>query len=124
MAKKKTKMEVPSVGLAYITSGFNNTIITLTNAGGDVICRGSPGAAGFKGGRRSTPYASSQAATQAGAKALALGLKEVDVFVKGPGSGRDSAVKALRNAGLRVKSITDITPIPHNGCRPKGKRRI
>jgi len=121
---KKTKMEAPNEGLAYITSGFNNTIISLTNNNGDVICRGSPGMAGFKGGRRSTPYASSQAATQAGAKALALGLKEVDVFVKGPGSGRDSAVKALRNAGLRVKSITDITPIPHNGCRPKGKRRI
>jgi len=117
-------MEVPSEGLAYVTSSFNNTIISITTSKGDVICRGSPGAAGFKGGRRSTPYASLQAAAQVGAKALSLGVREVDVLVKGPGSGRDPAVKALRNAGLRVKSITDITPIPHNGCRPKGKRRI
>lgn len=123
MARKKQTI-IQTEGLAYVTSGFNNTLVTLTDIQGNVITRGSSGTAGYKGSRRSTPYAASQAAIGVGKKAYDLGLREVDVFVKGPGSGRDSAVKSLRTAGLKVKSITDITPIPHNGCRPKGKRKV
>ena len=122
MAKKIR--EISPVGRAYITSGFNNTIITISDSLGGVVCRGSPASVGFKGARRSTPFASSQAATVVGQKAYALGIREVEVFVKGPGSGRDSAVKALKTAGLQISSIADITPIPHNGCRPKGRRRV
>ena len=122
MAKKIR--EILPLGKAYITSGFNNTIVTISDSYGGVVCRGSPASVGFKGARRSTPYASSQAAAAVGQKAYSLGIREVDVFVKGPGSGRDSAVKALKSSGLQISSITDITPIPHNGCRPKGRRRV
>jgi small subunit ribosomal protein S11 len=124
MASKKKTREISPTGKVYVTSGFNNTIITITDINGGVLCVGSCGMAGFKGSRRSTPYAAAQTATAVGRKALDLGVRELDVFVKGPGSGRDSAVKALRNTGLEINSIVDITPIPHNGCRPKGRRRI
>lgn len=112
------------MGKAYVTSGFNNTIITITGLNGGTVCWGSCGSAGFSGSKRSTPYAAAQAGTRVGQKAAALGVREVQVFVKGPGNGRDAAVKALKNCGIVVTSITDITPIPHNGCRPKGRRRV
>lgn len=112
------------IGKAYITAGFNNTIITVTDSDGRVICWGTAGLAGFKGARRSTPYAASVTAEQVAKKALEKGLKEVSVFVKGPGSGRANAIKSLRAGGLLVTSIADITPIPHNGCRAKNRRRV
>jgi len=122
--KKKSRREVPSSGRATIAAGFNNTLITITDAEGRVLAQGSSGLVGFKGARKSTPYAASVAAAKAGEKAVSLGLREVAVFVKGPGSGRISSVKSLKAAGLRVTSITDRTPIPHNGCRPKKRRRV
>jgi len=121
--KKKVKQIVTS-GKVYITAGFNNTIITFTDVQGNVLVSGSAGQAGFKGSRRSTPYAATKAAEALSAKAAASGLKEVSVIVKGPGLGRISSIKALKTAGLNVVSITDATPIPHNGCRPKKKRRV
>jgi small subunit ribosomal protein S11 len=121
---KKVKKEIPARAQAYISAGFNNTIITITNPDGGAICWGSAGTAGFKGTRKSTPFAASRAAAQVAEKALKLGVKEVAVLVKGPGSGRDAAIKSLKNAGLNVRSITDITPIPHNGCRPRKRRRV
>lgn len=123
LAKKQVR-QIPSVGKAIVTSGFNNTIITVADLQGNVVAWSSSGTAGFKGSKRSTPFAATQAGEQVGRKAVALGVRDVDAFVKGPGNGRDAAVKALRNAGLNITSITDITPIPHNGCRPKGRRRI
>ena len=123
LAKKQVR-QIPSVGKAIDTSGFNNTIITVADLQGNVVAWSSSGTAGFKGSKRSTPFAATQAGEQVGRKAVALGVRDVDAFVKGPGNGRDAAVKALRNAGLNITSITDITPIPHNGCRPKGRRRI
>lgn len=124
MAKKKIKKEISARGKAYISAGFNNTIITITGPSGETICWSSAGAAGFKGTRKSTPFAASRAAVQVAERALKLGVKEVAVLVKGPGSGRDAAIKSLKNTGLGVRSITDITPIPHNGCRPRKRRRV
>jgi len=121
---KKTKKEVPVKAQAYVSAGFNNTLITLTAPDGGTICGGSAGAAGFKGTKKSTPFAAAKAAEQVAEKALKLGVKEVAVLVKGPGSGRDAAIKALKNTGLGVISITDITPIPHDGCRPRKRRRV
>jgi small subunit ribosomal protein S11 len=103
---------------------MNNTIITLTNALGDTLFFGSSGRAGFKGARRATPYAATKAAEQVGAEAFQGGMREIAVFLKGPGMGRISAIKALKSAGLNVISISDMTPIPHNGCRPENKRRM
>ncbi len=123
LAKKQVR-QISPVGKAIVTSGFNNTIITVADLQGNVVAWSSSGTAGFKGSKRSTPFAATQAGEQVGRKAFALGVRDVDAFVKGPGNGRDAAVKALRNAGLNITSITDITPIPHNGCRPKGRRRI
>lgn len=109
---------------AYILAGFNNTLITITDLKGRTICAGSAGTAGFKGTRKSTPFAAGAAAAQVAEKALRLGVKEAAVFVKGPGAGRDAGVKSLKNAGLEISSITDVTPIPHNGCRPRKRRRV
>jgi small subunit ribosomal protein S11 len=122
-AKKKAKRSV-SVGIAYIQATFNNTTVTITDTKGDTLCWASAGTSGFKGSRKSTPFAGQMAAQQAADKAKKYGLKEVEVKVKGPGSGRESAITALEAAGLKVKSIEDITPLPHNGCRPRKKRRV
>ena len=111
-------------GRVYIHASFNNTIVTFTDAQGGAIAWGSAGKAGFKGSRKSTPYAAQVAAQATGKAAQELGLREVDVFVEGPGPGREAAVRAIQQAGIRVRSITDVTPIPHNGCRPPKKRRI
>lgn len=109
---------------AHIQATFNNTIVTVTDQNGNVITWGSTGAAGFKGSKKSTPYAAQLAAQQTAKQAMDHGVREVDVFVKGPGPGREAAIRALAAAGLKVRSISDVTPIPHNGCRPPKKRRV
>ena len=121
--KKKTRKNVQT-GIVYIQSTFNNTIITITDVSGNVISWSSAGARGFKGSRKSTPFAAQVAAGDAAAKAMEHGLKNVSVMVKGPGAGRESALRALAAAGLKVTLIRDITPIPHNGCRPPKRRRV
>lgn len=121
---KKTNLVVSGSGRAYITSTFNNTLITITNDKGDTIGWSSSGAAGFKGTRKSTPFAASSAMEAVVKKAVEKGLKTVEVYVKGPGSGRDSALRAIKSAGLSIALIADITPMPHNGPRSKKKRRI
>lgn len=121
---KKTGVVVGSHGKAFITSTFNNTLVTITNDKGDPISWSSAGAAGFKGTRKSTPFAASSAVEIVSRKAVGKGLKTVDVFVKGPGAGRDSALRAIKTGGLSISLISDITPIPHNGPRAKKKRRI
>ncbi len=121
---KKVKRHV-SRGIAHVNATFNNTRITITDPNGDVLCTESAGSVGgFKGSRKSTPFAASRAAEAAVVKAKKMGMVEVDVLVKGPGSGREGAVQALQAAGLKVLSIEDVTPIPHNGCRPRKKRRV
>ena len=122
--KKKQQLPVSEHGRVYITATFNNTLITITNDKGDAVSWNSSGASGFKGTRKSTPYAASLAVESAAKKALERGMKSVDVFVRGPGSGRDSSLRAIKAAGLSIASILDITPIPHNGPRAKGKRRV
>ncbi len=121
--KKKTRKNVQT-GIVYIQSTFNNTIITITDVSGNVLSWSSAGARGFKGSRKSTPFAAQVAAGDAAAKAMEHGLKNVSVMVKGPGAGRESALRALAAAGLKVTLIRDITPIPHNGCRPPKRRRV
>ena len=121
--KKKRKLKVQR-GQAHIRSTFNNTIITLTDNRGNTLAWSSAGNLGFTGSRKSTPYAAQMAADNAGKEAMEYGLKEIDVFVKGPGAGRESAIRALQAAGLEVTSIKDVTPIPHNGCRPPKRRRV
>ncbi len=120
---RREKRMVPQ-GQVHIQSTFNNTIVTVTDMQGNTLAWSSTGSVGFKGSRKSTPYAAQMAATQAAKQALDLGMREADVFLKGPGPGRESAIRSLQTAGLRVRSITDITPIPHNGCRPPKKRRV
>lgn len=122
--KKDKNKQIPTSGRVYITAGFNNTIVTITDALGNVLFSGSAGASGFKGSRKSTPYAATKAAEEVARKANEAGLREVSVFVKGPGLGRVSSIKALKSAGLNVTAISDITPIPHNGCRPPKRRRV
>ncbi len=122
-AKKKSKKNIQT-GIVYIQSTFNNTIITITDISGNVLSWSSAGARGFKGSRKSTPFAAQVAAGDAAAKAMEHGLKNVSVLVKGPGAGRESALRALSAAGLKVSLIRDITPIPHNGCRPPKRRRV
>ena len=123
--KRKAKKEKVDVnGIAHIKASFNNTLITLTDTYGNVISASSAGKMGFKGSRKNTPFAAQQAASSAVKVAMDLGLRRVEVRVKGPGSGRDSAIRSLQAAGLQVTSIRDVTPIPHNGCRPKKKRRV
>ncbi|WP_035589628.1 30S ribosomal protein S11 [Hippea jasoniae] len=121
--KKKVKRNVVS-GIAHIQATFNNTIVTITDQDGNVLCWSSAGDAGFKGTRKGTPFAAQLAAESAAKKAMAMGMKEIDVRVKGPGPGRETAIRSLQSAGLRVKSIKDVTPIPHNGCRPPKRRRV
>ena len=111
-------------GIAHIKASFNNTLITITDANGDVLCQASAGTMGFKGTRKSTPFAAQRAVEQASHAAKKFGLLEVEVRVKGPGSGRDAAITALQGSGLRIHSIEDVTPLPHNGCRPKKRRRV
>ena len=126
MAKvtKKNKKKVDPEGIAFIKASFNNTLITLADKFGNSISWASAGGMGFKGSRKSTPFAATQAATKAAEDAMAMGLSSVEVRVKGPGGGREAAVRALRAAGLNVTTIMDVTPIPHNGCRPSKKRRV
>ena len=121
--KRKPRRNV-TVAVAHVKATFNNTTVTITDTKGDTLCWASAGTSGFKGSRKSTPFAGQSAAQQAAEKALKFGVKEVDVRIKGPGSGRESAVTASQQAGLNVKTIEDRTPIPHNGCRPPKKRRV
>ena len=121
--RRREKRVVPR-GAAHIKASFNNTIISLSDPAGNVIAWSSAGASGWKGSRKSTPYAAQVAAENAARKALDLGLKTVEVFVRGPGAGREAAIRALEATGLEVTAITDVTPIPHNGCRPPKRRRV
>ncbi len=123
-ASKKRVVKVDAYGQAHISATFNNVMVTLTNAKGEVISWGSAGKAGFRGSKKNTPYAAQVAATDAAQVAYDAGLRKVEVFVKGPGSGRESAIRALAAAGLEVTVIKDVTPIPHNGCRPPKRRRV
>jgi small subunit ribosomal protein S11 len=121
---KKRNVAITSDGIAFIQASFNNIIISITNSTGQVISWGSAGKAGFKGSKKNTPYAAQMAATSAAQVALDAGLKNVEVLVKGPGAGREAAIRAIDGAGIKVTRIKDITPIPHNGCRPPKKRRV
>ena len=122
--KKKKKIKIDPDGIAYIKATFNNTLVTLADKFGNVITWSSAGALGFKGSRKNTPFAATQAAQKAAEEAMGYGLVRVEVRVKGPGAGREAAVRALRTAGLGVTSILDVTPLPHNGCRPSKRRRV
>jgi small subunit ribosomal protein S11 len=122
--KKRGEKKVVHSGVAHIQASFNNTLVTITDADGNVVSWSSAGAIGFKGSRKGTPFAATQAAMNAGTAAKAFGMRTIEVRVKGPGAGRESAVRALANVGLDVKTIRDVTPIPHNGCRPPKKRRV
>ncbi len=123
-AKKKKVRRNILAGIAHIQATFNNTIISITDPEGNVICWSSAGTQGFKGSRKSTPFAAQMAAEDAAKKAIELGLRSIDVYVKGPGSGRESALRSLQATGLKVHLIKDVTPIPHNGCRPPKRRRV
>ena len=120
---RRERKSVPR-GRAYVLSTFNNTMVTLTDPNGNALSWGSAGQSGFKGSRKSTPYAAQMAAERAARAAMEHGLRQVEVFVKGPGSGREAAVRALQSSGLQIISIRDVTPIPHNGCRPPKRRRV
>jgi small subunit ribosomal protein S11 len=121
---KRSKKVVEAEGIAHIKATFNNTIITIADTQGNVVVWASAGTAGFKGSKKSTPFAATVAAEQVGREAVGMGVKRIDVLVQGPGSGRESAIQALAAAGLQIKSIQDVTPLPHNGCRPPKKRRV
>jgi small subunit ribosomal protein S11 len=121
--KKKIRRNV-NKGVAYIKATFNNTIVTMTDAAGDVICWATAGTVGFKGSRKSTPFAAQRAAEIVAEKASKVGVREVEIRVKGPGAGRESAITGLQASGMAIKSIEDITPLPHNGCRPPKRRRV
>ena len=123
MAKKKIKKNVIK-GVVHITATFNNTIITISDKGGATLCWDSGGTIGFKGSRKSTPFAAQRAAESCAQKAKKMGMKEVDVRIRGPGSGRESAIRAIQNGGLEIRVIEDVTPIPHNGCRARKRRRV
>jgi small subunit ribosomal protein S11 len=122
-AKRKIRKNIIKA-VVYIKATFNNTLITITDPDGDAICRDSGGTVGFKGSRKSTPFAAQRAAEKCARAAMRHGVREVEIKVKGPGSGRESAISALQQAGLRISSIEDVTPIPHNGCRPRKRRRV
>lgn len=121
---KKTNTQIPTSGRVYISAGFNNTLLTITDSDGNALFSGSAGASGFKGSRKSTPYAATVSAEDIAKKAYDAGMREVSVVVKGPGNGRVTAIKAVKNVGLNIVSISDVTPLPHNGCRPKKRRRV
>jgi len=121
--RKKVRRNVAS-GVAHIKATFNNTTVSISDAKGDVLCWSTAGTVNFKGSRKSTPFAGQMAAQQCAEKAMKFGMKEVDVQVKGPGSGRENAITALQQAGLTIKTIEDVTPLPHNGCRPAKRRRV
>jgi len=121
--KKRERKSIPK-GRAYIQSTFNNTIITLTDPSGNAIAWGSSGTVGFKGSRKGTPYAAQMAAEQTARRGMEHGLRQVEVYVRGPGSGREAAIRSLQSAGLTIIGIRDVTPIPHNGCRPRKRRRV
>jgi len=121
--RRRERKSIP-IGRAYIQSTFNNTIVTLTDPEGNVIAWGSSGTARFKGSRKGTPYAAQMAARDAARKAMEHGLRQIEVYVKGPGSGREAAIRALQSSGLYITGIKDVTPIPHNGCRPPRRRRV
>lgn len=122
-ARRKVRKNVAKA-IVHIKATFNNTLITITDPDGDTICSGSCGCVGFKGSRKSTPFAAQQAAQRCAQTAMRNGIREVEIRVKGPGSGRESAISALQQAGLRIASIEDVTPLPHNGCRPPKRRRV
>lgn len=126
MAKVKRKKIRRNVnkGVAYVKATFNNTIVTMTDVNGDVLCWATAGTVGFKGSRKSTPFAAQRAAETVAERAAKLGVKDIEVRVKGPGSGRESAITGLQSSGLSIKSIEDVTPLPHNGCRPRKRRRV
>ena len=121
---KKAKRVIEAEGIAHVNATFNNTTVTITDSRGNAVAWGSAGKAGFKGSKKSTPFAATVAAEQVAREAMTLGVRRVHVRVQGPGSGRESAIQALATAGLQVKSIRDVTPIPHNGCRPPKRRRV
>jgi small subunit ribosomal protein S11 len=121
--KKKERKNIP-VGIVHIAASFNNTMISITDAQGNLIAQSSSGARGFRGSRKGTPFAAQQASSEASRKAAEAGMREAEVRVKGPGGGRESAIRAVAQAGIRVTSIRDVTPIPHNGCRPPKRRRV
>lgn len=121
--RRKVRRNVTS-GIAHIKATFNNTTVTITDSKGDTLCWSTAGTSGFKGSRKSTPYAGQMAAQQCAEKASKFGVKELEVRVKGPGSGRESAITALQSSGMSIKTIEDVTPLPHNGCRPPKKRRV
>lgn len=121
--RKKEKKNIP-VGIVHIAASFNNTLISITDTAGNLIAQSSAGARGFRGSRKGTPFAAQQAAYEAANRAKDVGLQQVEVRVKGPGGGRESAIRAISNAGIRVTAIRDTTPIPHNGCRPPKRRRV
>ncbi len=122
--QKKNKVTIQPNGKAYVFSGYNNTIVSFTNMNGDVVCWSTSGRSGFKGSRQSTPYAATIVGENAAKEALSKGIKEVSVYMKGVGNGKTQCVKAIRNAGLAINKIVDVTPIAHNGCRAKKRRRI
>jgi small subunit ribosomal protein S11 len=120
---KKEKKNIP-YGIAHVQTTFNNTIVTITDKAGNVVAWASAGNSGFKGSRKSTPYAAQVAARRVAEKAISMGMKQIDVYIKGPGSGRESAIRAIQATGLDINIIKDVTPVPHNGCRPPKKRRV
>lgn len=124
MATAKSQTKRLTSGRVYITATFNNTLVTITDPTGNTVAWGSAGASGFKGARKSTPFAATTSVDQTIRKAMDMGLREVDVFIKGPGAGRDGAIRALKAAGMNISSIADVTPLAHNGTRPKKKRRV
>jgi small subunit ribosomal protein S11 len=121
---KKREKKMVQIGVAHIQASFNNTIVTMTDMSGNVVVWSSAGNQGFKGSRKSTPFAAQRAGEVAAKKAMEHGMRQVDVYVKGPGSGRESAIRALQAAGLKINLIKDVTPVPHNGCRPPKRRRV
>ena len=121
---RKKEKKVVQMGIAHIQASFNNTLVTITDMGGNTVSWSNAGGLGFKGARKSTPFAATRVGEAAGRKAMEQGMRQIDVYVNGPGSGRESAVRALQSVGLRVNLIRDVTPIPHNGCRPPKRRRV
>ena len=121
---RKKEKKIVQAGIAHVQASFNNTLVTITDMSGNAVSWSSAGSLGFKGSRKSTPFAATRAGEAAGRKAMEYGMRQIDVYVNGPGSGRESAVRALQSVGLRVTLIRDVTPIPHNGCRPPKRRRV